>query len=199
MGHVNFVLVAGIIFAGVIEPRQYEIAISLSIVSILSTMLIPPILAHIYCKTFLSFLPNDRQKRIQRSYDIKKSLVVFEILILIGYVLNLYFMGYPYNLFSSSLLLSFLITEIVIAILPLLMGIILIRIVAFEFDQQAQIGIRNSTQLSKNRNEMFNLQTKLLLLPLVPMCLYYVSLTVSFLCQNRFIFFWKHILGYLSS
>ena len=176
MGHVNFVLVAGIIFTGVIGPRQHEIAISLAIVSILSTMLIPPILAHIYCKTFLSFLPNDRQKRIQRSYDIKKSLILFEILILIGYVLNLYFIGYPYRLFSSSVLFSFLITEIVISVLPLLIGIILIRIVAFEFDQQAQIGTSNSNQLSKNRNEMFNLQTKLLLLPLVPMCLYYIVL-----------------------
>ena len=176
MGHVNFVLVAGIIFTGVIGPRQHEIAISLAIVSILSTMLIPPILAHIYCKTFLSFLPNDRQKRIQRSYDIKKSLILFEILILIGYVLNLYFIGYPYRLFSSSVLFSFLITEIVISVLPLLIGIILIRIVAFEFDQQTQIGTRNSNELSKNRNEMFNLQTKLLLLPLVPMCLYYIVL-----------------------
>ncbi len=181
MGHINFVLVAGIIFAGVIEPRQTEIAIGIAVISILSIIFIPPILAYLYCKIFLSVLSSNRQRRIRQSFAIKKSLLSFEILILIGYVLNLYFFSYPNRLFSSTGLLSILTVEISIAVLPLLVGVILIRMIAFEFDQLAQAAIVDNNQTCKNRNEVLKFQAKLLLLPLTPMCLYYAVLDIIIL------------------
>ena len=182
MGHVNFILIAGIVFllSADTVPKSLDLNPGLTIVGTVTVALIPALLAYIYCRWVVRYLPASHPDRVQQSFLIKKSMIAFEILMLVGYVCDIYFLYYPYWVSKWMGRIYFFTLHMLISILPLVIGTILIRLVSFEFDRYAETTamVLGDTNSGTTRRQVFKFQTKLLLLPLLPMFAYYLLFDV---------------------
>ena len=159
MGHVNFILIAGIVFllSADTVPKSLDLNPGLTIVGTVAVALIPALLAYIYCRWVVRYLPASHPDRVQQSFLIKKSMIAFEILTLVGYVCDIYFLYYPYWVSKWMGRIYFFTLHMLISILPLVIGTILIRLVSFEFDRHAEMTamVLGDTNSGTTRRKVF--------------------------------------------
>ena len=188
MGQVSIVLIAGLIFLFSFEPPQDggEVDQLLIITFTVVVTIVPAILIYFLAFCVTKTLPVDQANQIRRLYVLKRSAIVFEFLILIGYVFNIYFLNLPLLIHQKFQFLRLLYIRQILSILPLIVGLMLIRFSLYEIDRQV-------LRRAGKRGEFLSFHLKLLLLPLLPMFVYLAALDLLNLFPMVESFFTEHV------
>ena len=155
------------IFLFFFEPSQGagESNPLLTLIVTVAITILPSALAYFLGSYATRVLPTDQDARLRRSYLIKRSAIIFECLLLIGYICNVYLLNLP--LLTGKMLewIPLIYTKHLVGIVPLITGLMLIRLALYEVEQQV-------TSSNWKREEYLSVHLKFLLLPVLPLFVY---------------------------
>ena len=96
MGQISIVLIAGVIFLFFYEPSQgvgeFNQLLTLIVTAVIT--ICPPLLAYFFGYYGTRTLPTDQDARLHRLYLIKRSAIIFECLLLTGYICDVYLLKF---------------------------------------------------------------------------------------------------------
>lgn len=167
MGQISIVLIAGVIFLFFYEPSQgvgeFNQLLTLIVTAVIT--ICPPLLAYFFGYYGTRTLPTDQDARLHRLYLIKRSAIIFECLLLIGYICDVYLLNLPLLIGKALVWFPLINTKHLMGIVPLIAGLMLIRLAAYEVEQRV-------TSSNWKREEYLSVHLKFLLLPLLPLFAY---------------------------
>lgn len=167
MGQISIVLIAGVIFLFFYEPSQgveeFNQLLTLIVTAVIT--ICPPLLAYFFGYYGTRTLPTDQDDRLHRLYLIKRSAIIFECLLLIGYICDVYLLNLPLLIGKALVWFPLINTKHLMGIVPLIAGLMLIRLAAYEVEQRV-------TSSNWKREEYLSVHLKFLLLPLLPLFAY---------------------------
>ena len=136
MGQISIVLIAGLVFLFFFEPSRGagEFNQLLTLIVTGTIIILPPALVYFLGSYATRPLPIDQDARLRRLYLIKRSAIVFECLLLIGYICDVYLFNLP--LLMSKVLdwTPLIYTQRLVGIVPLIVGLMLIRFALYEVE-----------------------------------------------------------------
>ncbi len=165
------ILVAGLIFLFSFTPDQGESipASPMGAIFLLAIFtLAPGLLSYFLGRRAIKHLADDREKQIAQLRNSRRYALLFGIMVLAGFVLEVYYLKLPVLVNRAFGFLKFENSRMLIGIIPLIIGILLTRIATFELDRQ----VRNTTW-TRRRFLTFNL--KLMIFPLLPFIAYILT------------------------
>ena len=167
MGQISIVLIAGLIFLFFFEPSQGagEFNQLLTLISTVAVIILPPALVYFLGSYATRALPTNQDTRLRRLYLIKRSAIIFECLLLIGYICNVYLLNLPLLIGKALEWIPLIYTKHLVGIVPLIAGLMLIRLALYEVEQQV-------TSSNWKREEYLSVHLKFLLLPVLPLFVY---------------------------
>ena len=167
MGQISIVLIAGLIFLFFFDPSRGtgEFNQLFTLTSTVAATILPPVLVYLLGSYATRTLPTDQDARMSRLYLIKRSAIVFECLLLIGYVCNVYLLNLPLLIGNASKWVPLIYTRHLVGIVPLIAGLMFIRLALYEVEQQV-------TPRNWERGEYLSVHLKFLLLPVLPLFVY---------------------------
>ena len=167
MGQISIVLIAGLIFLFFFEPSRGagEFNQLLTLIVTVAVIILPPALVYFYGSYATRALPIDQDARMRRLYLIKRSVIIFECLLLIGYICNVYLLNLPLLTGKALEWVPLIYTKHLVGIVPLIAGLMLIRLALYEVEQQV-------TSSNWQRGEYLSVHLKFLLLPVLPLFVY---------------------------
>ncbi len=167
MSQISIVLIAGLVFLFFFEPsgEAGEFNQLLTLLATAAITILPPALVYFFGSYATRALPTDQDARIRRFYLIKRSAIVFECLLLIGYVCDVYLLNLPLLINNALEWVPLIYTKHLAGIVPLIAGLMLIRLALYEVEQQV-------ASTNWKRGEYLSVHLKFLLLPLLPLLVY---------------------------
>lgn len=164
MGQISIILIAGLLFLFSFEPPQTSMNISDAQVILWTIVLTGfPILVTCFVTAYVArSFPTEKDKNLLILYRLRRFMIVFECLSLGAYLCNLYLLNLPMLIDKHFAFFPMANLRQTFALLPLLVGLICIRL-AFYRVNRLQPG---------HYREIFSLQFKFLLFPLLPMFFY---------------------------
>ena len=167
MGQISIVLIAGLIFLFFFEPSQGagEFNQLLTLIFTIAIIILPPALVYFLGSYATRALPTNQDARMRQFYLIKRSVIVFECLLLIGYICDVYLLNLPLLTSKTLEWVPLIYTKHLVGIIPLIAGLMLIRFALYEVEQQV-------TSSNWQRGEYLSVHLKFLLLPLLPLFAY---------------------------
>ncbi len=176
MGQISIVLIGGLLFLLSYESPEKSLEFSDAAVILWTLVLTttPAMLAYIVTTYVSRKSPPYDSENLNRLYHLRRFMIAFECLSLAAYVCNLYVLNLPEFIDKHFVLLPIKTGQQVLAILPLLIGIVLIRLTFYQVNQHQHVRYR----------EIISLQFKFLLLPLIPMFVYFITRDVIYLLPN---------------
>ena len=186
MGQMSIVLIAGLIFLFFFEPSkgsgEFNQPLILIVTAAITTL--PPALAYFLGSYATRTLPTDQDARLHRLHLIKRSAIIFECLLLIGYICDIYLLNFPLLIGKALERVPLVYIRHLVAIVPLIAGLMLIRLALYEVEQQV-------TSNNWRRGEYLSVYLKFLLLPLLPLFAYLSLLDliahIPFLAQHTYL------------
>ena len=166
MGQISIILIAGLLFLFSFEPPQTSMNIS-DMQVVLWTIVLTgfPILITCFVTAYVArTFPAHEEENLPTLYRLRRFMIVFECLSLAAYLCNLYLLNLPMLIDKYFSFFPMAHLRQTLALLPLLIGLICIRL-AFYRVNRLQRG---------HYREILSLQFKFLLFPLLPMFLYLV-------------------------
>ena len=138
MGQISIVLIAGLIFLFFFEPSQGtgEFNQLLTLIVTVTIIILPPALVYFLGSYATRALPTNQDARLRRLYLIKRSMIAFECLLLIGYICNVYLLNLPLLIGKALEWIPLIYTKHLVGIVPLITGLMLIRLALYEVEQQ---------------------------------------------------------------
>ena len=168
MGQISIILIAGLLFLFSFEPPQTSMNIS-DIQVVLWTIVLTgfPILITCFVTSYIArTFPAHEEENLPTLYRLRRFMIVFECLSLAAYLCNLYLLNLPMLIDKYFAFFPMAHLRQTLALLPLLIGLICIRLAFYQV---------NKIQPGHYR-EILSLQFKFLLFPLLPMFLYLVMM-----------------------
>ena len=167
MGQISIVLIAGLVFLFFFEPSRGagEFNQLLTLISTVAAIILPPALVYFLGSYATRALPTNQDTRLRRLYLIKRSVIAFECLLLIGYICNVYLLNLPLLIGKALEWIPLIYTKHLVGIVPLIAGLMLIRLALHEVEQQV-------TSSNWRREEYLSVHLKFLLLPVLPLFVY---------------------------
>ncbi len=167
MGQISIVLIAGLVFLFFFEPSQGagELNQLLTLIVTVAIIILPPALVYFLGSYATRALPTDQDARLRRVYYLKRSVIGFECLLLIGYICDVYLLNLPLLIGKMLEWIPLIYTKHLMGIVPLIAGLMLIRLALYEVEQQA-------TSSNWERGEYLSIHLKFLLLPVLPLFIY---------------------------
>lgn len=167
MGQISIVLIAGLVFLFFFDPSRGIGTFNplLTLIGTIAITILPPALAYFFGSHAARTLPTDTNERLDRWHLIKKSAVIFECLLLIGYVCNVYLLGLPLLIGMILEWVPLIYTKHLVGIVPLIAGLMFIRLAFYTTEKQV-------TSNNWKKGEYFSVHLKFLLLPLLPLFVY---------------------------
>ena len=167
MGQISIVLITGLVFLFFFEPSRGagEFNQLLILIVTVAIIVLPPALAYFLGSYATRALPTDQGARMHRLSLIKRSAIVFECLLLIGYICDVYLLNLPLLIGKPLEWVPLIYTKHLVGIVPLITGLILIRLALYEVEQQV-------TSSNWKRGEYLSVHVKFLLLPVLPLFVY---------------------------
>lgn len=164
MGQISIILIAGLLFLFSFEPPQTSLNISDAQVVLWTIVLTGfPILITCFVTAYVArTFPAHKEENLPTLYRLRHFMIVFECLSLAAYLCNLYLLNLPMLIDKHFSFFPMAHLRQTLALLPLLVGLICIRL-AFYRVNKLQSG---------HYREILSLQFKFLLFPLLPMFLY---------------------------
>ena len=167
MGQISIVLIAGLIFLFFFEPSRGagDFNQLSTLIATIAVIILPPALVYFLGSYATRALPTNQDARLRRFYLIKRSVIAFECLLLIGYICDVYLLNLP--LLTGKMLewVPLIYTKHLVGIVPLIAGLMLIRLALYEVEQQV-------TSSNWRREEYLSVHLKFLLLPVLPLFVY---------------------------
>ena len=167
MGQISIVLIAGLIFLFFFEPSRGtgEFTQLSALIATIAVIILPPALVYFLGSYVTRALPTNQDARLRRFYLIKRSVIAFECLLLIGYICDVYLLNLP--LLTGKMLewVPLIYTKHLVGIVPLIAGLMLIRLALYEVEQR-------TTSSNWQRGEYLSVHLKFLLLPVLPLFVY---------------------------
>lgn len=177
MGQISIILIAGLLFLFSFEPPETSIEIS-DVQMVLWTFVLtvsPALLAYFVTAYASRTFPAHQQENLPKLYTFKRFMIVFECLSLGAYLCNLYLLNLPGFIDKHLAFFPMANLRQMVSLLPLLIGLICIRfafqglIIQRDPDELHSHPINVQPFLTKKHREMFSLQLKFLIFPLIPM------------------------------
>ena len=168
MGQISIILIAGLLFLFSFEPPQISMNIS-DMQVVLWTIVLTgfPILITCFVTSYVArAFPAHEEENLPTLYRLRRFMIVFECLSLAAYLCNLYLLNLPMLIDKYFAFFPMPHLRQTLALLPLLIGLICIRLAFYQV---------NKLQPGHYR-EILSLQFKFLLFPLLPMFLYLVMM-----------------------
>ena len=167
MGQISIVLIAGLVFLFFFEPSQGDEDFNqlLTLIATIAVIILPGVLAYFSGSYGIRALPADQDARLRRVHLIKRSAIVFECLLLIGYICDVYLLNLPLLISKALDWVPLIYTQHLMGIVPLIVGLMLIRLAVYEVEQQV-------TSSNWQRGEYLSVHLKFLLLPVLPLFVY---------------------------
>ncbi len=168
MGQISIILIAGLLFLFSFEPPQTSMNIS-DMQVILWTIVLTgfPILITCFVTAYVArTFPAHEEENLPTLYRLRRFMIVFECLSLAAYLCNLYLLNLPMLIDKYFAFFPMAHLRQTLALLPLLIGLICIRLAFYQVNRLQ----------SGHYREILSLQFKFLLFPLLPMFLYLVMM-----------------------
>ncbi len=168
MGQISIILIAGLLFLFSFEPPQTSMNIS-DMQVILWTIVLTgfPILITCFVTAYVArTFPADEEENLPTLYRLRRFMIVFECLSLAAYLCNLYLLNLPMLIDKYFAFFPMAHLRQTLALLPLLIGLICIRLAFYQVNRLQ----------SGHYREILSLQFKFLIFPLLPMFLYLVMM-----------------------
>lgn len=185
MGQISIILIAGLLFLFSFEPPQTNMNIS-DMQVVLWTIVLTgfPILITCFVTAYVArTFPAHEEENLPTLYRLRRFMIVFECLSLAAYLCNLYLLNLPMLIDKYFAFFSMAHLRQTLALLPLLIGLICIRLAFYQV---------NKLQPGHYR-EILSLQFKFLLFPLLPMFLYLVMMdAIHWLPYSAKVFIVEH-------
>lgn len=185
MGQISIILIAGLLFLFSFEPPQTSMNIS-DMQVVLWTIVLTgfPILITCFVTSYVArTFPADEEENLPTLYRLRRFMIVFECLSLAAYLCNLYLLNLPMLIDKYFAFFPMAHLRQTLALLPLLIGLICIRLAFYQV---------NKLQPGHYR-EILSLQFKFLLFPLLPMFLYLVMMdAIHWLPYSAKVFIVEH-------
>ena len=166
MGQISIILIAGLLFLFSFEPPQTSMNISDAQVVLWTIVLTGlPILITCFVTAYVAkTFSAQEEENLPTLYRLRRFMIVFECLSLAAYLCNLYLLNLPMLIDKYFAFFPMANLRQTLALLPLLIGLICIRLAFYRVNRLQQGHYR----------EILSLQFKFLLFPLLPMFLYLV-------------------------
>ena len=166
MGQISIILIAGLLFLFSFESPQTSMTLSDAQIVFWTIVLTGfPILITCFVTAYVArTLSAEEEENLPTLYRLRRFMIVFECLSLGAYLCNLYLLNLPMLIDKYFAFFPMANLRQTLALLPLLIGLICIRL-AFYRVNRLQPG---------HYREILSLQFKFLLFPLLPMFLYLV-------------------------
>ena len=168
MGQISIILIAGLLFLFYFEAPQENTNISDMHVVLWTIVLTAlPVLITCFVTSYVArtFSAN-KEENLPKLYSLRRFMVVFECISLAAYLCNLYLLNLPVLINKYFAFLPMENLRQMLALLPLLIGLICIRLAFYQVNQYQQGLYR----------EVATLQFKFLLFPLLPMFVYLMTM-----------------------
>ncbi len=171
MRQISLILIAGFVFlfSFALPTDGREINHSLIILFAVVATVIPSVLVYLLGTYVTRTLALDSEGSVHRRYRIKQAAIGFEILVLVGYVYNVYILNLPVLIHQTLHFINLPHIRHAFSIFPLLVGLMLIRLALHEID-------RNTHRRGAKRREFLSFHLKFLIIPLLPLFAYFVLL-----------------------
>lgn len=166
MGQISIILITGLLFLFTFEPPQSSLNISDTQVVLWTIILTGfPVLITCFVTAYVArTFPADKEENLPKLYRLRRFMIVFECISLAAYLCNLYLLNLPALINKHLAFFPMENLRQAVALLPLLIGLICIRLTFYQM-----------SRLQANYyREVATLQFKFLLLPLLPMFVYLV-------------------------
>ena len=169
MGQISIILVAGLIFLFYFDLSQEvrEVNTILTVSATLAFTFLPAIIAYFLSIAVARRLSDVTESRIKQLYMLRKSFFVFEIFILVTFVMEIYYLNLPLLVDRWLAFWQFSYTRRLTVLIPLLAGILLVRLSSYELDKRARF-------TSWSRRGYLSLNLKFMLLPVIPVLVYLI-------------------------
>ncbi len=166
MGQISIILITGLLFLFTFEPPQSSLNVSDTQVVFWTIILTGfPVLITCCVTAYVArTFPADKEENLPKLYRLRRFMIVFECISLAAYLCNLYLLNLPALINKYLAFFPMENLRQAVALLPLLIGLICIRLAFYQVSR---------LQASYYR-EVATLQFKFLLLPLLPMFVYLV-------------------------
>ena len=167
MGQISIILITGLLFLFHFEPPGTRINISDMQVVLWTIVLTgcPILIAYFVTAYVAQTFPANKEENLPKLYRLRRYMIVFECLSLAGYLCNLYLLNLPVLIDKYFAFFPMENLRQMLALLPLLVGLICIRLAFYQV---------NRLQPGHYR-EVVSLQFKFLLFPLLPMLVYLIT------------------------
>jgi len=171
MGQISIILVAGLIFLFYFDLSQAagEVNTILAVSATLAFTFLPAIIAYLLSIAVARRLSNVTESRIKQLYTLKKSFFLFELIILVAFVMEIYYLNLPLLIDRWLGFWTFAYTRRLTAMIPLMAGILLVRLSSYELDKRVRL-------TNWNRRGYLSLNLKFMILPVIPVLAYLVIL-----------------------
>jgi Zn-dependent protease with chaperone function len=168
MGQISIILIAGILFLFSFEPPQTSININDMQVVLWTIVLTgyPILIAYFVTAYVARTLPAHKEENLPKLYRLRRYMIAFECISLAAYLCNLYLLNLPALIDKHLRFFPMENLRQMLALLPLLIGLICIRLAFYQV---------NRLQPGHYR-EILSLQFKFLLFPLLPMFVYLLTM-----------------------
>lgn len=168
MGQISIILITGLLFLFSFEPPETSINLSDTQVVLWTILLtgFPILIAYFVTAYVARTFPAHKEGNLPKLYRLRRYMIAFECLSLAAYLCNLYLLNLPVLIDKYFAFFPMENLRQILALLPLLLGLICIRLAFYQV---------NRLQPGHYR-EVFSLQFKFLLFPLLPMLIYLLTL-----------------------
>ena len=185
MGQISIILIAGLLFLFYFEPPEAHIGLT-DIQVLLWTIVLTgvPVLITSFVTSYVTRnFSADQEENLPKLYRLRRFMIVFECISLAAYLCNLYLLNLPALVDRYLAFLPMKNLRQIFALLPLLIGLICIRLVFYQVNRLQQSHYR----------EVATLQFKFLIFPLLPMLVYLLIIdTVYWLPYSVQLFVVEH-------
>ena len=185
MGQISIILIAGLLFLFSFEPPQRSMDIS-DMQVVLWTIVLTgfPVLITCFVTSYVArTFSTDKTENLPILYRLRRFMIVFECISLAAYLCNLYLLNLPTLINKHFAFFPMKNLRQMLALLPLLVGLICIRLAFYRINQYQQGHYR----------EIATLQFKFLLFPLLPMFIYLSTMdAIDWLPYSAKVFIFEH-------
>ena len=171
MRQISLILIAGFIFLFSFEPTKNdrEIYRSLILLFTAAATVTPSVLLYLLGRYTTKTFASNSADFLHRRFRIGQASIGFDLLALAGFVCNIYILNFPVLVHQALHFVNLPLIRHAFLILPLITGLMLIRLALYEIDRSA----RRSTA---KRFEFLNVHFKFLIFPLLPLLIYFILL-----------------------
>ena len=191
MRQISLILIAGFIFLFSFEPRTDDTGINHGLILLftVAASVVPSVLVYLLGRNTTRTLAANSADLVHQRFRFKQAAFGFDILVLVGFVCNIYILNLPVLVHQTLRFLNLPHIRHALSILPLLVGLMLIRLALHEIDRSVHRG-------GAKRCEFLSFHLKFLMFPLLPLLIYFVLLdlikgfpeTEQFFVEHTYLF-----------